>query len=133
MALSTLTDSSLCKLYRWRCCLVMTLCVITHWRVLRLAQAMCKGALDAAATAGKANSKGPAKLELVLGRKWSIENHEGNRNLIIDQTDPKQSVYIFNCSNCTVQVCLKAVLASQKGCLQNAGMRQGSKYVLQRL
>lgn len=46
----------------------------------------------------------PPKTELVLGRKWSVENHSNNRSLIIDQTDPKQSVYIFNCSNCTVQV-----------------------------
>ena len=47
----------------------------------------------------------PPRTELVLGRKWCVENHTGNRNLIIDQTDAKQSVYVFNCSNCTVQVC----------------------------
>ena len=52
-----------------------------------------------------APASAPPKTELVLGRKWSIENHTSNRNIIIDQTDPKQSVYIFNCSNCTIQVC----------------------------
>ena len=57
-----------------------------------------------AATAGKAPAQAPPKMELVLGRKWSIENHTDNRSLVVDQTDPKQSVYIFNCSNCTVQV-----------------------------
>ncbi|DBA84277.1 TPA: hypothetical protein ACH3X2_006334 [Trebouxia sp. C0005] len=56
------------------------------------------------ATATKAPVQAPPKLELVLGRKWSIENHTDNRSLIVDQTDPKQSVYIFNCTNCTVQV-----------------------------
>lgn len=51
-----------------------------------------------------AASSAPPKTELVLGRKWTVENHKGNRALIIDQTDPKQSVYIFNCHNSTVQV-----------------------------
>ena len=63
--------------------------------------------LTAAVTSkAAAPANAPPRTELVLGRKWSIENHTGNRNLIIDQTDAKQSVYIFNCSNCTVQVCL---------------------------
>lgn len=53
-----------------------------------------------------AASSAPPKMELVLGRKWTVENHKGNRALIIDQTDPKQSVYIFNCHNSTVQVML---------------------------
>ncbi|KAL3158071.1 hypothetical protein ABBQ32_011678 [Trebouxia sp. C0010 RCD-2024] len=56
--------------------------------------------------AGKAAvpTSAPPRTELVLGRKWCVENHTGNRSLILDQTDAKQSVYIFNCSNCTVQV-----------------------------
>lgn len=59
-----------------------------------------------AAAAGKAAvpTSAPPRTELVLGRKWCVENHTGNRSLTIDQTDAKQSVYIFNCSNCTVQV-----------------------------
>lgn len=63
--------------------------------------------LSTAAATSKAAAPAttPPRTELVLGRKWSIENHTGNRNLIIDQTDAKQSVYIFNCSNCTIQVC----------------------------
>ena len=72
-------------------------------------QATC---LFATATATKAPAQAPPKLELVLGRKWSIENHTNNRSLYVDQTDPKQSVYIFNCSNCTVQVCTYAPLCS---------------------
>ena len=77
-----------------------------------------------AAAASKAPAQAQAKTELVLGRKWSIENHTDNRKLIIDQTDPKQSVYIFNCSNCTVQVIeciarhlsLGMIFESQKSC-----------------
>ncbi len=72
-------------------------------------QATC---LFATATATKAPAQALPKLELVLGRKWSIENHTDNRSLIVDQTDPKQSVYIFNCSNCTVQVCACAPICS---------------------
>ena len=67
--------------------------------------------LTAAATSkAAAPASAPPRTELVLGRKWSIENHTSNRNLIIDQTDAKQSVYIFNCSNCTIQVCLVYLL-----------------------
>lgn len=59
----------------------------------------------AAVSKPAAAASSPPKTELVLGRKWCVENHTGDRSLVIDQTDAKQSVYIFNCSNCTIQVC----------------------------
>lgn len=44
------------------------------------------------------------RLELEGGRKWVIEHHTGNRDLSVEITDVKQSVYIYNCSECTIQV-----------------------------
>ena len=52
----------------------------------------------------KSSSKAPPRTELEQGRKWVVENHTDNRELIISDTSPKQTVYVYNCSNCTVQV-----------------------------
>ena len=52
----------------------------------------------------RASSKAPPRTELEQGRKWVVENHSDNKALIINDTNPKQTVYIYNCSNCTVQV-----------------------------
>ena len=41
---------------------------------------------------------------LLQGRKWVVENHAGNREIVISDTEPRQTVYIFNCNNCTIQV-----------------------------
>ena len=68
---------------------------------MRCADRLC---VVVAAAQPSAAASAPPKTELVLGRKWTVENHKGNRALVIDQTDPKQSVYIFNCHNSTVQV-----------------------------
>lgn len=38
------------------------------------------------------------------GSKWAIENQINNNNLIIENGDIKQSVYIYNCQNSTVQI-----------------------------
>ncbi|KAL5231266.1 hypothetical protein ABZP36_030042 [Zizania latifolia] len=50
------------------------------------------------------SSKSPAKLELQMGRKWVVEHHVGNKNLIIEECDTKQSVYVFGCKDCVLQV-----------------------------
>lgn len=47
---------------------------------------------------------GPPKLELQMGRKWAVENQIGRENLVIDDCDSKQSVYIFGCKNCVLQI-----------------------------
>lgn len=46
----------------------------------------------------------PPQLECEQGRKWRVENHVGNHNVVIDQTTNQQTVYIYRCDNCTVQV-----------------------------
>ncbi|PKA51365.1 hypothetical protein AXF42_Ash002730 [Apostasia shenzhenica] len=47
---------------------------------------------------------GPPKLELQLGRKWAVENQIGKKNLVIDECDAKQSVYVYGCKDTVLQV-----------------------------
>lgn len=47
--------------------------------------------------------KAPPKLEL-QGNKWLVENYHNNSELILKDTELKQTVYIFKCDNCTIQV-----------------------------
>ncbi|KAG7270211.1 hypothetical protein CRUP_035943 [Coryphaenoides rupestris] len=53
--------------------------------------------------AGTAPQKRPALLELE-GKKWRVENFEQRHDLVIEDTELKQVVYIFACNNSTVQV-----------------------------
>ncbi|KAL7118789.1 hypothetical protein ACP275_02G023500 [Erythranthe tilingii] len=47
---------------------------------------------------------GPPKLELQMGRKWVVENQIGRNNLVIDDCDSKQSVYIYGCKNSVLHI-----------------------------
>ncbi|KAK8918990.1 hypothetical protein KSP39_PZI020970 [Platanthera zijinensis] len=47
---------------------------------------------------------GPPKLELQMGRKWAVENLIGKKNLVIDECDAKQSVYVYGCQDSMLQV-----------------------------
>ncbi|KAI3446104.1 hypothetical protein Pfo_002769 [Paulownia fortunei] len=47
---------------------------------------------------------GPPKLELQMGRKWVVENQIGRNNLVIDDCDAKQSVYVYGCKNSVLQI-----------------------------
>ncbi|XP_030645158.1 adenylyl cyclase-associated protein 1 [Chanos chanos] len=55
------------------------------------------------ATAAAPARKLPPVLELD-GKKWKVENHEGVQNLVISDTELKQVVYAYKCSNSTLQV-----------------------------
>ncbi|XP_012872220.1 PREDICTED: adenylyl cyclase-associated protein 1 [Dipodomys ordii] len=50
-----------------------------------------------------ATKKEPALLELE-GKKWRVENQENVSNLVIDDTELKQVVYIYKCVNTTLQI-----------------------------
>uniref|UniRef100_A0A3P8SX79 Adenylyl cyclase-associated protein n=1 Tax=Amphiprion percula TaxID=161767 RepID=A0A3P8SX79_AMPPE len=50
-----------------------------------------------------AAQKKPPLLELE-GKKWRVENFEQKHDLVIDDTELKQVVYVFSCNNSTVQV-----------------------------
>ncbi|KAI8886712.1 hypothetical protein K501DRAFT_213243 [Backusella circina FSU 941] len=47
--------------------------------------------------------KKPAKTTLEAN-KWVIENHEGNHQIVIEETAINQAVYIFNCKNSTIRI-----------------------------
>ncbi|BAF23848.1 cyclase-associated protein 1 [Oryza sativa Japonica Group] len=50
------------------------------------------------------STKLPSKLELQMGRKWIVEHHVGNKNLVIEDCDTKQSIYVFGCKDSVLQV-----------------------------
>lgn len=64
-----------------------------------------KPAARAAPAAAAKAPTAPPRTECEQGRKWVVENHVDNAEIVIADTQPKQTVYIFNCRRCTVQVC----------------------------
>jgi adenylyl cyclase-associated protein len=58
----------------------------------------------AAAAAAAAVAACIGRMECEQGRKWVVENHTNNKDLQITETEPKQAIYIYNCTNCTIQV-----------------------------
>lgn len=57
-----------------------------------------------AAVAGGAPKKTyPPKCEL-SGNKWAVEYQEGNKELAVEVTSIKQSVYVYNCKKSTLQI-----------------------------
>ena len=56
-----------------------------------------------AVPAPKAKKAGPPKLALE-GNKWVIENQVGNKSIVISETEPKHTVYIYKCTNSVVVV-----------------------------
>jgi adenylyl cyclase-associated protein len=49
------------------------------------------------------SAKKPPKLALE-GHKWVVENYDNNRELIVETTELKQVVYIYNCNNSVIQI-----------------------------
>lgn len=45
-----------------------------------------------------------------------MEHHAGNREILLDKTDPKHTVYIYGCSNSVVQVKGKVNTISMDKC-----------------
>ncbi|KAI5062933.1 hypothetical protein GOP47_0021480 [Adiantum capillus-veneris] len=46
----------------------------------------------------------PTKFELQMDRKWVIENQIANKDLVINKCNAWQSVYIFGCRDCVIQI-----------------------------
>jgi len=67
----------------------------------------------------KDKPKKPAKFSLE-GNKWVVENQSGNRDIVISETEPKQTVYIFGCVNSTIQVKGKVNAITVDGCKKTA-------------
>ncbi|XP_073105312.1 cyclase-associated protein 1 isoform X2 [Elaeis guineensis] len=59
---------------------------------------------DSRASSFSCSKTGPPKLELQMGRRWVVENQIGKKDLVIDDCDSKQSVYVFGCKDSVLQV-----------------------------
>jgi len=51
----------------------------------------------------KQEASKPPKLALE-GSKWLVSYQSGNKNIVISETEPKQVIYIFKCSNSVIQI-----------------------------
>lgn len=60
-------------------------------------------AASTSAARGNAAPLGPPKLELD-SKKWVVENHVGNNSIVIEDTNPKQTVYVYKCSQSTITI-----------------------------
>ncbi|CAG5132682.1 unnamed protein product, partial [Candidula unifasciata] len=38
------------------------------------------------------------------GKKWVVEYHKNNKNIVLDNVDIKQTVYIYKCEDCVIKV-----------------------------
>ncbi|KAG0294115.1 hypothetical protein BGZ98_001905 [Dissophora globulifera] len=59
--------------------------------------------------------KKPPKLALE-GNKWVVENFENNNEVILDQVELNQSVYIYGCKNSTIQIKGKVTTVALDSC-----------------
>jgi adenylyl cyclase-associated protein len=53
--------------------------------------------------AAAAPKLGPPKFELD-GQKWKIENQVGNKNIVIENPEVRQTVYIYKCHDSVIQI-----------------------------
>jgi adenylyl cyclase-associated protein len=58
----------------------------------------------------------PPRTELENYKNWAVEYHKGNREIVINATDMKQTVYIFKCENSVVQIKGKVNSITVDGC-----------------
>ncbi|KAG0293749.1 hypothetical protein BGZ96_002391 [Linnemannia gamsii] len=59
--------------------------------------------------------KKPPKMALE-GNKWVVENFENNNEVILDQVELNQSVYIYGCKNSTIQIKSKVTTIAMDSC-----------------
>jgi len=67
----------------------------------------------------KTDKSKPAKCALE-GKKWVVEYQNGNRNIVIGETEMKQTVYIYKCENSTIQVIGKVNALTMDSCKKSA-------------
>lgn len=61
----------------------------------------------------------PPRLECEQGRKWVIENFVGDRDIVVSDTETRQSVQIINCSDCAIKVKGKVNAIILDGCIKS--------------
>lgn len=64
----------------------------------------------------KTPPKKPARTELEGGSKWIVENHEDNKDIVIQDTALSQTVHIFGCKNSVVRVVGKVNAVAMVNC-----------------
>jgi len=74
-----------------------------------------KKAAPAAAKAEKGVKKGTPKVEL-SGNKWLVEWQENNQNVEINETELKQTIYIYKCEKTVVKINGKVNSITLDGC-----------------
>jgi len=67
----------------------------------------------------KVVAKKPPRFQLD-GNKWVVENQENNREIVISETETKQVVYIFGCTNSTIVIKGKVNAVTVDGCKKTA-------------
>ncbi|BEI82609.1 hypothetical protein CcaverHIS002_0304770 [Cutaneotrichosporon cavernicola] len=68
------------------------------------------------ASFSKTPPKKPARTELEGGSKWIVENHEDNKDIVIQDTALSQTVHIFGCKNSVVRVVGKVNAVTMVNC-----------------
>ncbi|KAI8818196.1 adenylate cyclase associated N terminal-domain-containing protein [Fimicolochytrium jonesii] len=79
---------------------------MTHKNPELRAGSVVKAPTPAAGSAPKASAaapKAPPKTSLE-GSKWVVENHNNNNDIVIEQTELRHVVYIYNCQNSTIHI-----------------------------
>ncbi|KAI6191755.1 Adenylyl cyclase-associated protein [Aphelenchoides bicaudatus] len=71
---------------------------------------------SSAPAAAKTVQEKPPKTELQDFKTWIVEYHKGNRNIVIEIADMKQTVYVFRCENSVVQIKGKVNSVTIDGC-----------------
>ena len=74
------------------------------------------GAAGTTAAAATPAVQKPPRTELENYKNWAVEHHKGNREIVIEITDMKQTVYIYKCENSVVQIKGKVNSITVDGC-----------------
>ncbi|KAG0196891.1 F-actin-capping protein subunit beta [Mortierella sp. NVP41] len=74
-----------------------------------------QGKLGAEAKSTGVSSSKPPRMALE-GNKWIIEHFENNNDIVLENAELSQSVYIFNCYNSTIQIKSKVTTVAMDSC-----------------
>uniref|UniRef100_A0A7E4ZX44 Adenylyl cyclase-associated protein n=1 Tax=Panagrellus redivivus TaxID=6233 RepID=A0A7E4ZX44_PANRE len=58
----------------------------------------------------------PPRTELENYKNWAVEYHKGNKNIVVEIADIKQTVYIFRCEDSVIQIKGKVNSITLDGC-----------------
>eukprot|EP00039_Didymoeca_costata_P028706 m.22002 g.22002 ORF g.22002 m.22002 type:complete len:459 (+) comp7313_c0_seq1:40-1416(+) len=54
------------------------------------------------------------------GKKWVVEYHQGNKEIVVESEGAHQTLYIYKCNDCTIQVKGKINAIAVDGCKKTA-------------